>query len=54
MIFRIFSGILASALAIAFFAAPVLKLKNVALTIVIAIGIVLMIVDLVEKIRKHD
>ena len=46
MAFKIFAGIVAVTLLLAYVAAPVIKLKDVALGIVVLIGIILMLIDL--------
>ncbi len=51
---KIVMGIIALALAIAFFAVPVIKIKNVAMTIIILIGVVAMIVSFVQAVREKD
>lgn len=52
--FKIFAGVIAATLLIAFLAPPVLKLKDVALSAVILIGIVMMLVDLWQSLRSGD
>ncbi|MCB1915498.1 MAG: hypothetical protein KDG52_07265 [Rhodocyclaceae bacterium] len=54
MIVKALTGLVATAVALAFFAVPVLKLKDPALVGVIAIGVLLMVIDLVEKLRSKD
>lgn len=54
MIVKLLTGIFGSALAATFLAVPIIKLKAPALMVVILIGIGLMIVDLVEKLRERD
>ncbi|MCB1906455.1 MAG: hypothetical protein KDH15_03715 [Rhodocyclaceae bacterium] len=54
MIVKTVTGLIATALAVAFFAIPLLKLKDPALIAVVVIGVALMIVDLVQKIRNKD
>jgi hypothetical protein len=46
--------VISSVLMLFFFAVPVLKLKEVDLTIVVLIGLVLMIVNFVETFREKD
>jgi hypothetical protein len=52
--FKIFAGIIAATLMIAFLAPPVLKLKDLALTGVILIGVVMMLVDLWQSLQSKD
>jgi hypothetical protein len=54
MAFRIFSGIVAIVLFIAFVAPVVIKLKEVSLGVVILIGIGLMLWDLWESLREKE
>jgi len=54
MISKTISGLLATALALAFFAVPIIKLKETALIVVILIGVALMFVDLFEKLRSKE
>lgn len=52
MMIKMVTGVVATLLALAFYAVPVLKLKDPALIGVILIGIALMLVDLVQKLRE--
>lgn len=54
MAVKIFSGIVASILLIAFLAPVVIKLKEVALGVVVIIGIALMAWDLWESLQSTD
>lgn len=54
MKFRIFSGALAVALVLVYVAPPVLKLKELALAAVVAVGVVLMAMDLWQTLRGKD
>ena len=54
MAFKILAGVVAMVLTIAYLAAPVYKLKDVALGIVILIGIVMMLADLVQSLQSKD
>ena len=54
MAFKIFAGIVAMLLAIAYLAAPVIKLKDVALGIVVLIGLAMMAVDLWQSMKSKD
>jgi hypothetical protein len=47
-------AIVASALMIFFFAVPVLKLKELDMAIVVLIGLVLMIANFAQDVRKKD
>jgi len=54
MAFKILGGIIAIVLLVAFLAPPVLKLQDAALASVILIGVVMMLVDLWQSLRKDD
>lgn len=54
MAFRIFAGIVAIVLFIAFVAPVALKLKEISLGVVILIGIGLMLLDLWGSLREKD
>lgn len=54
MAFKIFAGIVAVVVMVTYLVAPVIKLKDVALGIVVLIGVVLMLVDLWQSIRKEE
>ncbi|MEO7742542.1 MAG: hypothetical protein ABIR98_06385 [Usitatibacter sp.] len=51
---KIVMGLVALALALAFFAPPVIKLKDPAMTIVILIGVAAMIYSFIEFVREKD
>ena len=51
---KIIMGVIALALAIGFFAPPVIKLHDVAMTIIILIGVAAMVVSFVEMVREKD
>jgi hypothetical protein len=51
---KIFSAIVATILVFVFLAAPVVKLKQFDLGIVIVIGFVMMLVDLWQSLRAKD
>jgi ABC-type branched-subunit amino acid transport system permease subunit len=51
---KIFAGILSAALLIVFVGPVVLKLKDVALSIVVAIGLAMMLYDLWQSLREKD
>ena len=51
---KIFSGVVAVALFLAFVAPVALKLKEMALIVVMAIGVVLMAVDLAHSLRSRE
>lgn len=51
---RIVMGLIALAMAFAFFAPPVLKLKNPAMIIVILIGVAAMVYNFIEVVRAKD
>ena len=54
MAFKILAGIIAIVLITAFLAPPALKLQDLALSSVILIGVVMMLVDLWQSLRKDD
>ena len=54
MPFKIFAGVVALALLLPYLIAPVMKLKDVALGVVVAVGVVLTLVDLWQSIREKD
>jgi hypothetical protein len=47
-------GVIAIGIAVAFFAVPVIKLKDPALLIVILIGVAAMIYNFIEVMREKD
>ena len=51
---KIAAGVVAVILIVGYLLPPVLKLKDVALGVVIGIGIAMMLVDLVQSMRKDD
>lgn len=51
---KIFAAIVAVALMLAFLSAPVFKLKDVALGVIILIGIAMMLVDLWQSLQSKD
>ena len=54
MALRIVAGILGMVLVLAFIGPPVLKLKEIALTVVCLIGVTMMLVDLWQSLREKD
>jgi hypothetical protein len=54
MAFKILAGVVAMVLAIAYLAPPLYKLQDVALGVVIVIGIVMMLVDLVHSLQSEE
>ena len=51
---KILMGVIAIAMALAFFAAPAIKLKDPAMIIVILIGVAMMVANFVEVVREKD
>lgn len=51
---KIVTGLIAMSLMIVYVAAPAYKLKHAALMIVIAIGVVMMLVDLWQSLREKE
>jgi hypothetical protein len=54
MPFKIFAGIVAMALTIAYLLPPVFKLKDTALGVVILFGLALMVLDVVQSLKSKD
>ena len=54
MILKSITGLIALTLMIAYVLPPAVKLKDVALAVVIAIGVVLMLIDLWQSLREND
>jgi hypothetical protein len=54
MIFKILAGIVAASLLIIFIGPVVIKLKDVALGIVVLIGVAMMLVDLWQSLQSKD
>lgn len=54
MIVKIFSGLVAVVLVLGYVVPPALKLKHGALAVVIAIGVVLMLIDLWQSLREKE
>jgi hypothetical protein len=54
MAFKIFAGVVALLLLVAFVTPHVLKLKDIPLGIVVAAGIVMMLVDLWQSLKSKD
>lgn len=51
---KIVMGVIALVMALSFFAAPAIKLKDPAMIIVILIGVVAMVYNFVEVVREKD
>ena len=51
---KIFAAVVAVVLVLCFLGAPVVKLKDVALGVVITIGIVMMLVDLWQSLQSKE
>ena len=54
MAFKIFAGIIAVALLATYLIAPVLKLRETALGVVVAIGLAMMLVDLWQSLKSKE
>jgi ABC-type branched-subunit amino acid transport system permease subunit len=54
MPFKILSGVVAAALLIVFIGPVVVKLKDVALSVVVLIGISMMLTDLWQSLHEND
>ena len=51
---KIVMGLIAVAMALAFFAPPIVKLRDPAMTIIILIGVAAMIYSFIEVVREKD
>ena len=54
MILKVLAGLLAVTLLVLYLLPPVYKLKDIELGVVVAIGLLMMLVDLVQSLRKDD
>jgi hypothetical protein len=54
MILKVLAGLLAVSLVVIYLIPPVYKLKDIELGVVVSIGLVMMLVDLVQSLRKDD
>jgi hypothetical protein len=54
MAFKILAGIVAAALLIIFIGPVVVKLQDVALSVVVMIGVTMMVVDIWHTLRSED
>ncbi len=54
MILKTVAGLIAVALVLIYLAPPVYKLREVELGVVVAIGVILMLVDLWQSLHKDD
>lgn len=54
MLFKILAGIVAAALLIIFVGPVVIKLKDVALSVVVLIGLTMMLVDIWQSLKSKD
>jgi len=54
MKFKIFAGIVAAALLMLFISPVVVKLKSVALTVVVLIGVGMMLIDIWQSLGSSD
>ncbi|MDH4326773.1 MAG: hypothetical protein OEZ09_03310 [Betaproteobacteria bacterium] len=54
MIFKILAGIVAATLLIVFVGPVVVKLKDVALSVVVLIGLTMMLVDIWQSLKSKD
>lgn len=54
MFAKIIMGVIALGMAIAFFAVPIVKLKDPALIIVVLVGVAMMVYNFVEVVREKD
>ena len=54
MAFKILAGVVAMVLAIAFLVPPIYKLKDVALASIVAIGVIMMAIDLWQSLQSKD
>ena len=54
MPFKIFAGLIALVIMLTYLAAPVIKLKDIALGVVVLIGVAMMLVDLWQSMQSKD
>lgn len=54
MVLKLFAAVVAVGLVVAYLIPPVYKLQDLELGAVVTIGIVMMLVDLVQSLRKDD
>ena len=54
MPFKIFASVVAAALLIVFIGPVVIKLKDVALSVVVLIGLTMMLTDIWQSLRSND
>ena len=54
MPFKIFAGLIALVIMLTYLAAPVIKLKDIALGVVVLIGVAMMLVDLWDSLQSKD
>ena len=54
MNFKIGAGVVALILMLGYLVPPVIKLKEVALGVVICVGVAMMLVDLVQSLKSKD
>ncbi|MCG6874318.1 MAG: hypothetical protein LJE97_04430 [Betaproteobacteria bacterium] len=54
MSFKIFASVVAAALLIVFIGPVVIKLKDVALSVVVLIGLTMMLTDIWQSLRSND
>jgi hypothetical protein len=54
MILKLLAGLLAVVLVVIYLIPPVYKLMDIELGVVVAIGLAMMLVDLVQSLRKDD
>ena len=54
MLMKLFSGAVALALLLAYLVPLVVKLEEVELGVVVAIGVIMMLVDLAQSLREKD
>lgn len=54
MIFKILASIVAAALLVIFIGPVVIKLKDIALSVVVLIGVTMMVVDIWHSLRSKD
>lgn len=54
MLLKIVLGLIAMAIALAFYAIPIIKLQKPALVIVVLIGVAMMVRDFIDMVREKD
>lgn len=54
MLLKAILGLVGMSLAIAFYAVPLVKLKDTAMIIVVLVGVAMMVYEFIESLREKD